>query len=203
MPYDNSVYTTRHTEGGRPYPARHNSIDREKICPFRLRVFLKKDGFYTESDFTMTQLPVNDEVPLYAWKNTSLREDSDVRLEFKIVYLNRSREQYTTREFGTVHATYRGPDDMKTLNQGHFPGDFLAVSFAVESVAEQRTTTTTMAATTTSGPLRRSHDRFDNRRPNRNAPYPSRGGRNNMRGGGIGHGLHDRRSTHNSTRNPW
>jgi hypothetical protein len=120
-----------------------------------------------------------------------------VRLEFKIVYLKRSRERYTTREFGSVHATYRGLDDMKTLKQGHFPGDFLSVSLTVESEAEPNATTATM-----SGPLRRSYDHhFDNRRSNRNAPYPSRG-RNDTRGG-DGHGFHGRRHIRNNTKSPW
>ncbi|KAI9594560.1 Sin3 associated polypeptide p18-domain-containing protein [Syncephalis fuscata] len=203
-----------------PFKRGDNSIDRNKICPFLLRVFLSKNHFHSENSFTLTQTPTQDEILLYAWKDTTLRElfhllkeedtaiqNPDARLEFKIVYLDRSRERYITRQFGSVHGTRHGPDDLRTLAQGHFPGDMIDICISIEplsapnppvsggsGVGHRRPIGNTHQF---SGGPRRSHDHFDSKRQGRNAPYPPR-----TRHDGRGSGFTDRRHDRNQ-QNTW
>jgi hypothetical protein len=117
-------------------------IDREKTCPFLLRAFFTLDEFHQADAFTLEQLPVEDEIHLYTWKDATLRElmylvqeirpdiqeKSDARLNFRIVYLDQIRDRYATRDLGSVHCTKRGPDDQRTLAQMNFlPGEYLDI----------------------------------------------------------------------------
>lgn len=42
-------------------------LDREKTCPFLLRVFVREGGHHPDVDFSVTKVPSNDEYQLYAW----------------------------------------------------------------------------------------------------------------------------------------
>ncbi|KAF8318087.1 hypothetical protein DL93DRAFT_2028844, partial [Clavulina sp. PMI_390] len=45
-----------------------------KTCPFLVRTFVKLNGHHRIALFEENTLPVADELQLYAWKDTSLRE---------------------------------------------------------------------------------------------------------------------------------
>ncbi|KAF8296904.1 hypothetical protein DL93DRAFT_2173821 [Clavulina sp. PMI_390] len=50
------------------------SVDRAQMCPFLVRTFVKFNGHHRMALFEDNNLPVADELQLYAWKDTSLRE---------------------------------------------------------------------------------------------------------------------------------
>ncbi|OAV97091.1 hypothetical protein PTTG_05784 [Puccinia triticina 1-1 BBBD Race 1] len=56
--------------------SRTTPVDREKTCPFLLRVFVKPGSHHDpERDYQVPdRLPVSNECQLYAWKDTTLRD---------------------------------------------------------------------------------------------------------------------------------
>eukprot|EP00742_Colponemidia_sp_Colp-10_P003187 GILJ01003396.1.p1 GENE.GILJ01003396.1~~GILJ01003396.1.p1 ORF type:complete len:141 (+),score=11.33 GILJ01003396.1:53-475(+) len=117
-------------------------IDREKTCPFLLRVFQKNGGHHTLQDFAVRgKEPVDDEVQIYTWPDATLREITDLiqavnpdakrrdrELSFAFVYPDR-RGRNVLRPVGKIHSVRRGYDDVKTLASLNFvTGDFLDVS---------------------------------------------------------------------------
>ncbi|PLW17052.1 hypothetical protein PCANC_11872 [Puccinia coronata f. sp. avenae] len=109
--------------------SRITTVDREKTCPFLLRVFVKPGSHHDlERHYQVPdRLPVSDECQLYAWKDTTLREiclqlldsnpsiKSNLPLKFSIrlVYLDAPRDlgnsshnaplaRYKSQDVGTI-----------------------------------------------------------------------------------------------------
>ncbi|GAA6054917.1 hypothetical protein JCM3770_004283 [Rhodotorula araucariae] len=58
-----------------PPPApRMPRVDRNKVSPSLLRVFVRTGQHHPDSDFSVDRLPVADELQLYTWPDSSLRE---------------------------------------------------------------------------------------------------------------------------------
>ncbi|RMZ52279.1 hypothetical protein APUTEX25_001669, partial [Auxenochlorella protothecoides] len=116
-------------------------IDREKICPFLVRVFPKLGAHHMLEDYARRGDEPKDEIQLYTWTDATLRELCDlvkevhqtarrpsVRLSFSLVYPDR-RGRNVLRHVGVVHSSRLGEDDVKTLRSINFQiGDFLDVA---------------------------------------------------------------------------
>ncbi|KAH9816736.1 Sin3 associated polypeptide p18-domain-containing protein [Melampsora americana] len=111
-------------ERTRPRPA---PVDREKTCPFLLRVFVKPGSYHDlDRDFQLPdKLPSTDESQLYAWKDTTLRDiclqivetspsvklTSGAKFSIRLIFLDAPRDvsstavaRYKSQELGTVFA---------------------------------------------------------------------------------------------------
>jgi len=116
-------------------------IDREKVCPLLLRVFIKFGGHHVLRDFEPRGREPKNELQIHTWKDATLRElaelikdvdrnarESNARLSFSFVYPDR-RGKNVMRQVGLVHSTRIGEDDHKTLEDLSFQtGDFLDVA---------------------------------------------------------------------------
>merc|ERR1712187_336726 len=113
--------------------------NREKTCPFLLRIFYKKGGFHGPEAFQdRGKEPVDDELQVYTWPDVTLRELADLikdvapearshnaRLNFRLIYPDKAGKNVMT-ELGTVTASKRGADDDKALSSSKFQtGDLL------------------------------------------------------------------------------
>lgn len=118
-------------------------VDREKVCPLLIRVFIKPGSHHRLEDFAIRgKEPGGDaEIQIYTWMDATLREMSDLikevklaargrmtRLSFAFVYPDK-RGRNVMRQVGLVHSTRPGEDDNKTLKALNFQtGDFLDVA---------------------------------------------------------------------------
>ncbi|KAJ0407106.1 hypothetical protein ATCC90586_005670 [Pythium insidiosum] len=118
------------------------TIDREKHCPFLLRVFCNEGGHNRREDYeNMDKQPISNELHIYTWPDATLREIADliqdakpdaqkpmVRMAFSTVTQDRTG-RIVIRKAGWVNANRRRtPDEDKTLDSLHFQaGDFLDV----------------------------------------------------------------------------
>ncbi|KAI8140693.1 Sin3 associated polypeptide p18-domain-containing protein [Fennellomyces sp. T-0311] len=121
------------------------TIDREKECPFLLRIFTKNNGHHLLNDFTVTSVPTSDELQLYTWRNATLEElgqliqevvpeaqHPDARIAFRLIYLDSQRGVYRSRDLGRVMNIKPTPDQSKTLEECQFfIGDYLDVAIYV------------------------------------------------------------------------
>ncbi|BGP37617.1 Histone deacetylase complex subunit sap18 [Rhodotorula kratochvilovae] len=61
-----------------PPPADHRPrvprVDRTKVSPSLLRVFVRTGAHHPDAEFTVDRLPVADELQLYTWRDSTLRE---------------------------------------------------------------------------------------------------------------------------------
>lgn len=126
------------------------SVDREKVCPFLLRVFCKKGSHHRIEDFTINRQPVEDEIQIYTWKDASLRELASLLAEvdpkyakhgtsisFKAVYLDNIRARYNSKDLGVVNLSKPAKTDDTTLDENKFIiGDFIDV--AIQSYSDVR-----------------------------------------------------------------
>jgi len=127
-----------------------SSIDREKVCPFLLRVFCKRGSHHRIEDFTINRQPVEDEIQIYTWKDASLRELASLLAEvdpkyakhgtsisFKSVYLDNIRARYNSKDLGVVNLSKPAKTDDTTLDENKFIiGDFIDV--AIQTYADLR-----------------------------------------------------------------
>ncbi|KAI9318450.1 Sin3 associated polypeptide p18-domain-containing protein [Dichotomocladium elegans] len=121
------------------------TIDREKECPFLLRIFTRVGGHHAPSEFTVRSVPTNDELQLYTWKNATLEElalliqevvpearHPDARISFRLVYLDSQRATYQVKDLGRVVNIKPTNDRAKTLDDCRFfIGDYLDVAVYV------------------------------------------------------------------------
>ncbi|GAM23431.1 hypothetical protein SAMD00019534_066060 [Acytostelium subglobosum LB1] len=137
-------------------------INRERVCPLLLRVFLKMNAFHSASEFkSRTSLPESDEIKLYTWRNATLKEISELIKEVNVPA--RHRDSKMTFAFvspdshgvyklsaplGCVHAIKKGDDDQKTLDSLNFNFQYLAVNVeSNEPVVLQSDSNTTTSIT--------------------------------------------------------
>ncbi|ORX88106.1 Sin3 associated polypeptide p18, partial [Anaeromyces robustus] len=119
-----------------------STVDREKVCPFLLRVFCKRGNHHRIEDFTINRQPVEDEVQVYTWKDASLRELASLlaevdpkyakhgtTLSFKAVYLDSIRARYNSKDLGVINVSKPSKTDDVTLDDNRFIiGDFIDVA---------------------------------------------------------------------------
>ncbi|XP_008646724.1 chaperone protein dnaJ 6 [Zea mays] len=67
---------------------RPEPIDREKTCPLLLRVFTRVAGHHQNEEFAVRGKEPKDEVQIYAWKDATLRELTDLVSPFYFYRLN-------------------------------------------------------------------------------------------------------------------
>ncbi|KAG2182296.1 hypothetical protein INT43_007223 [Umbelopsis isabellina] len=120
-------------------------VDREKDCPFLLRLFCKSGGHHSGNDFDLKRVPSKDELQLYTWQDATLEEIAqlimdvypeaqlpDARLSFRLVYLDSQRARYTFKDIGRVAVNPKAAnqtDHQKTLDSARFMiGDYLDVA---------------------------------------------------------------------------
>jgi histone deacetylase complex subunit SAP18 len=118
-------------------------INREKICPFLLRVFYKEGDFNSLEDLSALKLPRDRELHMYTWIDASLRElaslikdavdckKGNMIMNFSIVYTD-SRGKLQRKEVGAV-SSRKNQDDAKTLQQLKFTiGDYIDINISYE-----------------------------------------------------------------------
>jgi len=119
------------------------SVDREKVCPLLLRVFIKNGpDHHTAEDFA-GGVPKEHEVQIYTWKDATLQELTDLikginkqarsptaKLSFAFVYPDQSGKN-VVKPIGITHSSRRSPDQQKTLQFLRFEtGDYLDVAIS-------------------------------------------------------------------------
>ncbi|GAV09776.1 hypothetical protein RvY_19261 [Ramazzottius varieornatus] len=121
------------------------SVDREKVCPFLLRVFCNTGRHYPLSEFAHGNTPTGGtgELQVYTWLDATLKELSglirDVHpearrrgtiFEFNLVYPDHGRSSnYRSRHIGAACNGQKGQDDGKMLSDVRFQiGDFMSVA---------------------------------------------------------------------------
>ncbi|CAD5224306.1 unnamed protein product [Bursaphelenchus okinawaensis] len=117
------------------------TIDREKVCPLLLRIFLKQNGHNHLGEFSRGSTPSN-EIQIYTWKDCTLKElvtlikdvNTDSRkkgteFDFSVVYPSRNTGKYQSKSVGVLQNGNRGVDDAKTLQEAGFEiGDYIDVA---------------------------------------------------------------------------
>eukprot|EP01040_Poterioochromonas_malhamensis_P000560 gene560-600_t len=122
---------------------RHDDIDRVKSCPFLLRCFWKSNQNNNPKDYRHVPKGIypNQEVQIYTWLNSSLREISNLLKDviisareqpvtfcFNVVSMD-NNGFFVMRRIGEVAADKEGADDNKTLKQSNFEvGEFLDIA---------------------------------------------------------------------------
>ncbi|KAJ8655948.1 hypothetical protein O0I10_008388 [Lichtheimia ornata] len=121
------------------------TIDREKECPFLLRIFTRVGGHHANHEYTIDSVPSTDELQLYTWMNATLEElaqliqevvpdaqHPDARVAFRLIYLDSQRATYRSRDIGRVVNAKANNDQQKTLDDCRFfIGDYLDVAIYI------------------------------------------------------------------------
>ena len=117
-------------------------IDREKTCPFLVRVIWKEGELLTTDCLkTRNDKQENDEVRLYAWKDVTLKEIIDMLkehlpgarrrdAEFNFSFIRQNLEGgYELKPIGLLFSSRKSEFDTSTLGQLKFvAGDFIALT---------------------------------------------------------------------------
>ncbi|KAE9548775.1 hypothetical protein FO519_008013 [Halicephalobus sp. NKZ332] len=118
------------------------NIDREKVCPFLLRIFPTTIRHNSIQDFKNGNVPTHNELQIYTWMDCTLRElmllIKDVNTEskpkgtsfdFALVSPDRFSPRMNIRTIGVTINGTRGIDDAKTLADCKFEvGDYIDVA---------------------------------------------------------------------------
>ncbi|KAJ3175269.1 hypothetical protein HDU87_006351 [Geranomyces variabilis] len=131
-------------------PKTRAAVDREKVCPFLVRVFVRTEEEFVPAEIERRGLPDKPEL-LHTWKDASLREiaslltpkfplakERHVAIHFWTVIRTQTRDSsFRVQPLGTVHNFRSAKDDQKTLDQARFViGDGLLVSIVKCDPAE-------------------------------------------------------------------
>ncbi|KAE8906875.1 hypothetical protein PF005_g2330 [Phytophthora fragariae] len=118
-------------------------IDREKHCPFLLRVFFSKgEHNRTEAFEALDDKPIANELHIYTWPDATLREIADLvqdsnteaqkpNMRLSICVVSETRGgKVLMRKVGYVNSSRRRcADDEKTLASVRFhPGDLVDIA---------------------------------------------------------------------------
>ncbi|RUP51190.1 Sin3 associated polypeptide p18-domain-containing protein [Jimgerdemannia flammicorona] len=120
------------------------SVDREKTCPFLLRLFWRTGTHHRNEEFDVGKAPVQDELQIYTWKDATLHELAlllkevqpeatrpQARISFRLVYLDNLRGRYMFKDIGVVMNSRSTAEEQKTLDDIRFvTGDFIDVCVA-------------------------------------------------------------------------
>lgn len=55
-----------------------SGIDRQKTCPFMIKLYCRMNGHHRLEEFAPPRFPVDDEVIIYTWRDATLRELSNL-----------------------------------------------------------------------------------------------------------------------------
>ena len=124
----------------------NTEINREKICPFLVKLYYKENEFNSLEDMNAGKFPVSRELHIYTWMDASLREltmlirDSldfakrkDANLNFSFIFPD-SKGVLQRKEIGNVHTYKKYNDDNKTLKQLSFSvGDYIDICLKTSS----------------------------------------------------------------------
>ncbi|KNC98313.1 uncharacterized protein SPPG_06706 [Spizellomyces punctatus DAOM BR117] len=121
------------------------TVDREKTCPFLVRMYVSTKGDLRVEDLERDGLPERDEHLVYTWKDATLRElasllqttypaakPREVRISFRAISRVSTRPlQFRCIPLGNVFNFRSSYDDTKTLSDLRFVvGDAVLVSIA-------------------------------------------------------------------------
>jgi histone deacetylase complex subunit SAP18 len=126
--------------------AENLDINREKICPFLVRVYFKVGDFNNLDDFNAGIFPKQRELYIYTWMDASLREitmlikdtieacqDKETVLNYSFVFPD-TKGKLIRKEVGYVYANKFCNDESKTLQQLKFTiGDYIDISIQVKN----------------------------------------------------------------------
>uniref|UniRef100_A0AAV1TQN0 Histone deacetylase complex subunit SAP18 n=1 Tax=Peronospora matthiolae TaxID=2874970 RepID=A0AAV1TQN0_9STRA len=119
------------------------AIDREKHCPFLLRVFFSKGAHNKAEAFeALDDTPLANELHIYTWPDATLREMADLvqdsytdarklNMRLSICVVSETRDgRVLMRKVGFVNSSRRRcADGFKTLASVRFaPGDLLDIA---------------------------------------------------------------------------
>ncbi|KAI9142259.1 Sin3 associated polypeptide p18-domain-containing protein [Paraphysoderma sedebokerense] len=145
---DESAYRRRHGDRERDQTKRRR-VDRETMCPFLLRCFVRVGGHHRPEEFSVEHVPEQDQVQLHTWHDTTLREltqllttqspsmfssiNPKTALSFRIFYVDTLSARFHMRDIGLVTVTSNGPDDEKTLEMANFGiGEYIDVCVLID-----------------------------------------------------------------------
>lgn len=118
-------------------------IDREKTCPFLIRISYKNGNHHRLEEFDNGRFPSDGEMQIYTWRDASLREIVNLLIEanpsffgtygssisLKSIYLDAIRSRYASRDLGIVYVSQSSAIDTTTLEDCRFViGDYLDVT---------------------------------------------------------------------------
>ncbi|KAJ3308014.1 hypothetical protein HDU76_004185 [Blyttiomyces sp. JEL0837] len=138
--------------GGRR--GRGKPVDREKLCPFLIRVFIKTEGHHDVHEFSASKQP-EGEIHVHTWKDATLRElasllvkqnptlqDPNVKISFRSIYPDQTRHgngSYQSKPLGQLCNYRKLHDEERTLNEARFViGDFVDVAVYLNANARER-----------------------------------------------------------------
>eukprot|EP00397_Hematodinium_sp_SG-2012_P044245 GEMP01049375.1.p1 GENE.GEMP01049375.1~~GEMP01049375.1.p1 ORF type:complete len:182 (+),score=41.15 GEMP01049375.1:57-602(+) len=116
-------------------------LDRNRICPFLLRIFHKMGEHHSLEDFQPGKEPEGSELQVYTWSDVTLRELADLvkdvasdalapeaRLSFRLIYPGKDGKNVMT-DVGEVLSITKGESDNKLLSDSNFQvGDCLSLA---------------------------------------------------------------------------
>ncbi|ORZ16541.1 Sin3 associated polypeptide p18-domain-containing protein [Absidia repens] len=118
-------------------------IDREKVCPFLLKIYTQVGRHHSVNEYqNNTHPPIQDELPIYTWKDATLGEiallvqevvpearHADAHLTFRLIYLDTVSGRHQQTEIGQVINAEESKSQSKTLEDCRFMiGDYLDVA---------------------------------------------------------------------------
>jgi histone deacetylase complex subunit SAP18 len=116
-------------------------INREKICPFLVKLYYKENEFNSLEEMNSGKFPISRELHIYTWMDATLREltllikDSldfsnkrkEMNFNFSFIFPD-SKGILQRKEIGNVHSHKKYNDDNKTLKQLSFSiGDYIDI----------------------------------------------------------------------------
>ncbi|KAI9022492.1 Sin3 associated polypeptide p18-domain-containing protein [Hyaloraphidium curvatum] len=121
--------------------AKKFTVEREKVCPFLLRTFVRDGSFHRIEGFTELP-PKEDEIDFHTWKDCTLRELASLiaetrpsaatrqaKISFKLLYKDTQRGRYSFTDIGNVLNARTTPDDNKTLSDVKLQiGDLMSIA---------------------------------------------------------------------------
>ncbi|OZJ03363.1 hypothetical protein BZG36_02981 [Bifiguratus adelaidae] len=117
-------------------------VDREKTCPFLLRIFWKEGGHHRLDEFEANRTPTTDELQIYTWRDATLSELSSLiqqivptasrpnaRLSFRLIFYDNNRNRHIYKDLGMVMNSKTTAESSKTLEDARFvTGDYIDVN---------------------------------------------------------------------------
>jgi histone deacetylase complex subunit SAP18 len=143
----NSSSADKRTDNYNPSSLQNFEVNREKTCPFLLKVFFKENDFNYLEDLNISIFPTSRELHIYTWMDASLREltmlvkeavetarKKDAVLNFSFLFPD-SKGKLQRKEVGSVYSNKKGPDDNKTLHYFKFSiGDYLDINISNKAI---------------------------------------------------------------------
>jgi histone deacetylase complex subunit SAP18 len=120
-----------------------DEINREKICPFLVKVYYKENEFNSLDDMNSNVFPTNRELYIYTWMDASLREltilikdaielirKKDSVFNFSFVFPD-SKGKLQRKEIGAVYTNKKSFEEGKTLQVLKYTiGDFIDINIS-------------------------------------------------------------------------